>query len=76
MKRITTLLVLSIALIACNPKNEVSSVVEKTDPLPSWNEGVTKQSILDYVNEVTNPKNETFIPIKDRIATFDNDGNL
>lgn len=67
---------LFLTLIACNPKTEVTVATENIDPLPSWNDGTTKQSILDYVNEVTNPKNESFIPIKDRIATFDNDGNL
>lgn len=68
--------ILFLSLISCNPKTEDTVVEEYKDPLPSWNEGATKQSILDYVNEVTNPKNESFIPIKDRIATFDNDGNL
>ncbi len=44
--------------------------------LGSWNEGTTKQSIIDYVSDVTNPSSENFIPVVDRIATFDNDGNL
>ncbi len=68
--------ILFLTLIACNPKAETTVESENIDPLPSWNEGATKQSILDYVGKVTNPKNEHFIPIKDRIATFDNDGNL
>jgi len=68
--------ILFLTLIACNPKIEVTVVSANIDPLPSWNDGTTKQAILDYVDEVTNPKNKYFIPIKDRIATFDNDGNL
>jgi len=50
--------------------------VEKEDPLPSWNEGNTKSSIVNFVSEVTDSSSENFIEIPDRIATFDNDGNL
>ncbi|MCK5279433.1 MAG: haloacid dehalogenase-like hydrolase, partial [Cyclobacteriaceae bacterium] len=56
--------------------NQVSENVEKSDPLPSWNEGATKSAIINYVSEVTNAESENFIAISDRIATFDNDGNL
>ena len=54
--------------------NKVESAVE--DPLPSWNEGQTKGAIINYVNAVTDSVSPDFIPVKDRIATFDNDGNL
>ncbi|WP_339633747.1 HAD family hydrolase [Bizionia echini] len=61
-------------------KNE-TKVVETSnnvseDPLPSWNDGDTKIAIMDYVQDVTNETSENFIPEIDRIATFDNDGNL
>ncbi len=56
--------------------NQASKKIEQSDPLPSWNEGATKTAILDYVSEVTNPESKNFIEISDRIATFDNDGNL
>jgi len=70
-----------VALIACNSKKTTNSVeaeaVEQTENiLPSWNEGQTKTSIMDYVNEVTDKNSPLFIPEADRIATFDNDGNL
>jgi phosphoserine phosphatase len=42
--------------------------------LPSWNEGSTKKSILNYVQSVTDPDLATYVPPQDRIATFDNDG--
>lgn len=48
----------------------------KTDPLPSWNDVTSKKNIIAYVNDVTNTESENFIPVADRIATFDNDGNL
>ena len=58
-------------LFACTEKQVVSN-----DPLPSWNEGTTKQSIIDFVNEVTNESSANFVKPEDRIATFDNDGTL
>jgi hypothetical protein len=46
------------------------------DPLPSWNDGVAKQSILTFVAKVTTPGSPDFVPVPERIATFDNDGCL
>src|SRR6185436_16212227 len=46
------------------------------DPLPSWNEGAVKNAILDYVKKITDSASTGFIPLADRIATFDNDGTL
>lgn len=55
----------------------VSSTASATgDPLPSWNDGATKKAIIDYVSSVAKEGNPDFIPVKDRIATFDNDGTL
>jgi phosphoglycolate phosphatase-like HAD superfamily hydrolase len=46
------------------------------DPLPSWNDGPAKQSIIAFVEKVTSPGSPDFVPIPERIATFDNDGTL
>jgi phosphoserine phosphatase len=46
------------------------------DPLPSWNDGPAKQSIIDFVEKVTKPGSPDFVPVAARIATFDNDGTL
>jgi len=46
------------------------------DPLPSWNEGATKQSIVKFVEEVTREGSPDFVPVPERIAVFDNDGTL
>ena len=46
------------------------------DPLPSWNEGQAKTSVLDFVARVTNEAGKDFVPVAERIATFDNDGTL
>jgi hypothetical protein len=45
-------------------------------PLPSWNDGSAKQSILDFVRRVTTEGGPDFVPVPERIATFDNDGTL
>lgn len=44
--------------------------------LPSWNEGGSKEKILDFIHRVTKKNSPDFVPIKDRIAVFDNDGTL
>ncbi|CAJ35574.1 nonspecific acid phosphatase [Methanocella arvoryzae MRE50] len=46
------------------------------DPLPSWNDGPTKQAIMDFVARVTAEDSPDFVPVEERIATFDNDGTL
>jgi phosphoglycolate phosphatase-like HAD superfamily hydrolase len=46
------------------------------DPLPSWNEGASKRAILNFVEAVTTENGPKFVPLDQRIATFDNDGTL
>jgi hypothetical protein len=57
------------------PKNGTNDKVEK-DYLLSWNDKKTKYAIVEYVRKVTTEGTNDFIPIEDRIATFDNDGTL
>ncbi len=45
-------------------------------PLPSWNDGDAKQSIISFVERVTKEGTPDFVPPAERIATFDNDGTL
>ena len=49
---------------------------QAADPLPSWNNGPAKQSIIAFVEKVTKPGSPDFVPVPERIATFDNDGTL
>jgi hypothetical protein len=50
---------------------------DQNEPLPSWKEGIIKQKIIAFVQNVTNPENtDYYIPPEDRIAVFDNDGTL
>jgi len=73
--KIHFLFFLSILLVlpACNQK---STQPDDVDPLPSWNEGKTKQSIINFVNTVTDESNPNYVALDERIATFDNDGTL
>lgn len=48
----------------------------QSDPLPSWNDGAAKKSITDFVARVTAQGGADFVPVDQRIATFDNDGTL
>ena len=48
----------------------------QSDQLPSWNDGATKQSITNFVARVTAQGSPDFVPVDQRIATFDNDGTL
>ena len=51
-------------------------VAQSTDPLPSWNRGATKSAIIEFVQTTTDPSNPNFVPVPERIATFDQDGTL
>ena len=46
------------------------------DPLPSWNQGKAKQSIIEFVSQVTDKDSESYVAPDKRIAVFDNDGTL
>ncbi len=52
------------------------SLAADQDPLPSWNDGPAKQSIITFVEEVTDPNSKSYVKPEERIATFDNDGTL
>jgi phosphoglycolate phosphatase-like HAD superfamily hydrolase len=54
----------------------VTTVASAQDPLPSWNDGPAKQTIIAFVANVTKPGGPGFVPAPERIATFDNDGTL
>lgn len=46
------------------------------EPLESWNEGPAKKKILEFVKAATDENGPHYIPISERIATFDQDGTL
>lgn len=67
---ITTLL-LAFALVLSS-----LALANSEDPLPSWNDGKARQSIINFVSKVTEPGSPDFVSADKRIATFDNDGCL
>jgi phosphoserine phosphatase len=44
--------------------------------LSSWNDGATKQAIIDFVDRVVEENSPDFVPPEERVAVFDNDGTL
>lgn len=44
--------------------------------LPSWNDGKSKQAIVDFIKKVTTQGGADYVAPEDRIAVFDNDGTL
>jgi phosphoserine phosphatase len=54
----------------------VAPAVRAADPLPSWNDGPAKKSIMAFVEKVTKEGSPDFVPVPERVAVFDNDGTL
>jgi phosphoglycolate phosphatase-like HAD superfamily hydrolase len=57
------------------------STVAQAQPAPdaslaSWNDGAAKQAIVDFVRATTDQGSAKFVPVEDRVATFDQDGTL
>ncbi len=52
------------------------SLAVSQDVLPSWHESASKQAIIQFVEQVTDPSSPSHVHPKDRIAVFDNDGTL
>jgi phosphoserine phosphatase len=50
------------------------AIAQATDPLPSWNDGKAKESIIAFVKEVTKEGGPNYVAPEDRVATFDQDG--
>lgn len=44
--------------------------------LPTWNDGSTKQAIIDFVDKATKEGGPDYVLPNQRIAVFDNDGTL
>ena len=73
MKKSKILLILAALVLAVA---FTATTALAADPLPSWNDGPAKNSILEFVEKVTTAGSPDFVPIPERIAVFDNDGTL
>ena len=74
MKSVRTRRLVALALVGA--WTLAAGLSQAADPLPSWNEGATKQSIVEFVGKVTRAGSRDFVPVPERIAVFDNDGTL
>jgi phosphoglycolate phosphatase-like HAD superfamily hydrolase len=61
---------------AAAPSAQASASSTTANTLRSWNDGAAKRAIVDFVLRVTKEGGPDFVPIPERIATFDNDGTL
>jgi hypothetical protein len=68
---LTTFMAITLTLGA-----DCATAQNAAGPLPSWNDGPAKKSIVEFVAKVTTPGSPDFVPMPERIATFDNDGTL
>ena len=50
--------------------------LQAADPLPSWNDGPARRSVVAFVENVTREGATGYVPPAERIAVFDNDGTL
>lgn len=59
-------------------REEIAAIrVETSSDFKYWNEDSPAfQKIVEFVEDVTNPVSANFIPVEDRIATFDMDGTF
>jgi beta-phosphoglucomutase-like phosphatase (HAD superfamily) len=68
MKKYVLVVTALILLISCNHK---PTKTDDSKVLASWNEGVIKEKIMNFIQR------DTFdIPVEDRIAVFDMDGTI
>jgi phosphoglycolate phosphatase-like HAD superfamily hydrolase len=72
----TRLIVVRTAVVLIALAILVGVTSAQTDPLPSWNDGPAKQSIVSFVQAVTDRGDARYVAPELRIATFDNDGTL
>ena len=68
VSRFSAMLVISVFLMAAG--------CSTIDPLPSWNDGASKQAITDFVEAVTDESGPDYVAPSERVAVFDNDGCL
>ena len=81
MKKLALLLTLVLALTAIAGLSLAEGAPEAEalyeEAFPNWNpEAPALNTLIDYVEAVTDPDSPDFIPEMDRIATFDMDGTL
>ena len=77
MKKITIIILpLLLALSCCNQGGASSSSVNPKDYFTLWNNCESLSKLETFVINAVDPNSDNFIPVEDRIATFDMDGTF
>src|SRR5262245_32085101 len=74
--RVHWLIVVPAVLAAGLVGASFSAREDRSDPLPSWNDGAAKKAIIAFIEKTTDKKSKQFVPPEQRVATFDQDGTL
>jgi len=80
MKKFSLFIFLSfvslVSLSTYSKADQGFSVLEIKSHLRSWNAGPSKEKIVSFINSVSDPANNNFVPIEYRRAFFDMDGTI
>lgn len=69
-KHVVLALILSVLVLNVGCKKSDKAIFK------SWNDCSSLSALKEYVKDVTNKKSKNYIPVEDRIATFDMDGTF
>ena len=69
-------LIVLVLLVWLTQPSAISADAQTGDPLPSWNDGTAKRTIVTFVSQVVRQGGSGYVEPRDRIAVFDNDGTL
>lgn len=78
MAAILTLSGSTMVLTSCSKDDDNKTVEQpvKKEYFTLWNQCDALTALQDFVKDVTDPASQNFIPVDDRIATFDMDGTF
>ena len=71
--RMSAPVALAVVMLVLGPADTARG---QMDPLPSWNDGPAKRSLVKFVQAVTDATGSQHVAPPARIAVFDNDGTL
>ena len=66
----------AIVLFTFSISGAIDTAGAEENPLPSWQEGKSRDAIVEFVASVTANGSINYVPPEERIAVFDNDGTL
>lgn len=78
MKKRTLLIFIPmlVATVGCSNNTDTSTSEPEPEYFTLWNDCTSLSKLKAYVEDVTNKDSKNYIPVEDRIATFDMDGTF